>query len=77
MEQLFKPGQTGLVFFVALVQIFAYASVVPIMNGESTDARSWGRPFNARAEQWNCRLAMIGFAALIIDEMFRQSPVFH
>lgn len=76
MEQLFNPGATGLILFVASVQLFAYASVVPIMNGESTDARSWG-PFNARAERWNGRLAMIGFAALIIDEMLRQSPVFH
>ncbi|CAM6091618.1 unnamed protein product [Calypogeia fissa] len=76
MEQLFQPGQTGLVFFIGAVQIFAYASVVPIMNGESTDARSWG-PFNARAERWNGRLAMVGFASLIIAEMISQSPLFN
>ncbi|CAM6085505.1 unnamed protein product [Calypogeia fissa] len=76
MEQLFAPGAVGLPFFIVMVQLFAYASVVPIINGESTDARKWG-PFNARAERWNGRLAMIGFAALIVDEMIRQSPVFH
>lgn len=76
MEQLFRPGSTALVFFLALVQIVAYASLVLIVNGESTDARSWG-PFNAKTERWNGRLAMIGFAALLIDEMMRQSPVFH
>jgi hypothetical protein len=76
MQQLFSPGSTGLVFFIGLVQIIAYASLVPIVNGESTDARSWG-PFTAKRERWNGRLAMIGFAALLIDEMLRQSPVFH
>ncbi|KAL3691690.1 hypothetical protein R1sor_005341 [Riccia sorocarpa] len=75
-EQLFMPGATGLVFFVGAVQLLTYASLVPIVNGESTDARSFG-PFTARAERWNGRLAMIGFAALLIDEMVRQSPVFH
>jgi hypothetical protein len=74
-EQVFSPGASGLTFFILAVLVFAYASLIPIMNGESTDARSWG-PFNARAERWNGRLAMIGFAALIIDEMFRGSPVF-
>jgi hypothetical protein len=75
MEQLFAPGAVGLPFFIVAVQIFAYASVVPILNGESTDARSWG-PFTARAERWNGRLAMIGFAALLIVEAFRHSAVF-
>ncbi|KAL2622348.1 hypothetical protein R1flu_002553 [Riccia fluitans] len=75
-EQLFRPGATGLVFFVGAIQLLTYATLVPIVNGESTDARSFG-PFTARAERWNGRLAMIGFAALLIDEMIRQSPVFH
>ncbi|BFI30470.1 hypothetical protein MPTK2_3g12550 [Marchantia polymorpha subsp. ruderalis] len=76
MEQIVRPATSGLVFFVAAVQLISYASMVPIMNGESTDARSFG-PFNARAERWNGRLAMIGFAALIIDEMIRQGPLIH
>jgi hypothetical protein len=75
-EQLYTPGQTGLVFFVGAVQLFTYASLVPIMNGESTDARSFG-PFTARAERWNGRLAMIGFLSLVVTEMFRHAPVFH
>ncbi|KAG6553408.1 hypothetical protein Mapa_005143 [Marchantia paleacea] len=76
IEQIYNPATSGLVFFVGAVQVFTYASMIPIMNGESTDARSWG-PFNARAERWNGRLAMIGFAALIIDEMIRQGPLIH
>ncbi|KAL3691685.1 hypothetical protein R1sor_005336 [Riccia sorocarpa] len=76
MEQLFKPGATGLVLFVGAVQLLTYATLVPISKGESTDARSFG-PFTARAERWNGRLAMIGFAALIVNELIRQSPVFH
>ena len=75
-EQLYTPGQTGLVFFVGAVQLFTYASLVPILNGESTDARSFG-PFTARAERWNGRLAMIGFLSLVVTEMFRHAPVFH
>jgi hypothetical protein len=75
-EQLYMPGQTGLVFFVGAVQLFTYASLVPIANGESNDARSFG-PFTARAERWNGRLAMLGFLSLVVTEMFRHAPVFH
>ena len=75
-DQLYMPGQTGLVFFVGAVQLFTYASLVPIINGESTDARSFG-PFTAQAERWNGRLAMIGFLSLVVTEMFRHAPVFH
>jgi hypothetical protein len=35
MEQLFNPTTSGLVFFVGAVQLFIYASLIPIMNGES------------------------------------------
>jgi hypothetical protein len=76
LEQVYSPGATGLPYFIGVVQLFTYATIVPIINGESTDARSWG-PFNAKAERWNGRLAMIGFVALIIDELVRGSPVFH
>lgn len=76
IEQLSAPGQTGLPFFIGAVQLFTYASLIPIFNGESTDARSFG-PFTARAERWNGRLAMIGFFSLVITELFRQAPVFH
>ncbi|MCO5560229.1 hypothetical protein L7F22_013841 [Adiantum nelumboides] len=76
MEQLFNPSTSGLLWFGAVVQLFTVASIIPFANGESTDARRWG-PFNAKAERWNGRLAMIGFAALVIDEMIRQGPLIH
>lgn len=76
MEQLYAPGQTGLPLFIGAVQLFTYASLVPIFNGESTDARSFG-PFTAQAERWNGRLAMLGFFSLLVTELFRQAPVFH
>ncbi|KAG0619064.1 hypothetical protein M758_4G113200 [Ceratodon purpureus] len=76
VEQLFNPSTSGLVYFVGAVQLFTYASIVPIMNGESTDARSFG-PFTARAERWNGRLAMLGFLSLVVTELIRQAPVFH
>lgn len=49
MEQLFNPTTSGLVFFVGAVQVFIYASLIPIMNRESTDAHSFG-PFTAVTE---------------------------
>ncbi|MCO5608951.1 hypothetical protein L7F22_063169 [Adiantum nelumboides] len=76
MEQLFHPSTFGLIWFTLVVQLFTLASVIPFVNGESTDARRWG-PFTARAERWNGRLAMIGFATLIVDEMIRQGALFH
>lgn len=75
-EQLYTPaGGFGLVFYVALVQIITLASVIPILNGESTDARSFG-PFRAQAERWNGRLAMVGFLSLLLAEQFIHAPVF-
>jgi len=76
LEQVFSPGTTGLVFFLGAVQLFTYASLVPIMNGESTDARSFG-PFTAKAERWNGRLAMIGFFSLIVTELYTHTAFFH
>ncbi|MCO5584189.1 hypothetical protein L7F22_038112 [Adiantum nelumboides] len=74
MEQLFNPATSGLLWFAGVVQLFTLASIIPFASGESTDARSWG-PFNAKAERWNGRLAMVGFAALVIGEMIRQGPL--
>jgi hypothetical protein len=76
MQQLFNPSTSGLIYFVGAVQLFTYASIVPIMNGESTDARSFG-PFTAQAERWNGRLAMLGFLSLVVTELIRGTPVFH
>ncbi|KAL2632179.1 hypothetical protein R1flu_016865 [Riccia fluitans] len=73
-DQLYTQG-TGLVYYVALVPLIAYASIVPMLNGESSDARSFG-PFTARAERWNGRLAMIGFPSLLLTESFIHAPVF-
>lgn len=76
IDQVFSPGSTGLIWFLAAVQIITYASIVPIFNAkESTDARSFG-PFTAMAERWNGRAAMIGFASLIATEFFIQGPLF-
>lgn len=75
-EQLYTPaGGFGLVFYVAIVQLITFASVIPVLNGESTDARSFG-PFRAQAERWNGRLAMLGFLSLLLTEQFIHSPVF-
>ena len=75
LEQLTNVGQPGLIYFLAAVQVFTYASLVPIMSGESTDARSFG-PFTAKAERWNGRIAMLGFFGLIVTELFTHAAVF-
>lgn len=76
VDQVFSPSSTGLIWFLASVQILTYASLVPIFNArESTDARSFG-PFRAKAERWNGRAAMIGFASLLLTELFIQGPLF-
>ncbi|XP_024534959.1 early light-induced protein, chloroplastic-like [Selaginella moellendorffii] len=75
-EQLYSPGSTGLFHFLAVAQLFAYASLVPMFKGESPDSRSIG-PFRAMAERWNGRTAMLGFLALVITEFFTKTPVFH
>ncbi|CAM6099897.1 unnamed protein product [Calypogeia fissa] len=70
-------GSTGLIWFLAVVPLFIWASFVPIFGwNESPDSRSFG-PFNARAERWNGRAAMIGFVALLVTENFLlKGPLF-
>lgn len=76
LEQVTAPGNKGLLYFVAVAQVLAYASLVPILQRESPDSRRWG-PFNAKAERWNGRLAMLGFAGLVISEVIRGSALIH
>lgn len=70
-------GSTGLIWFLGVVPLFIWASFVPIFGwNESPDSRQFG-PFNAKAERWNGRAAMIGFAALLITENFiANGPLF-
>ncbi|EFJ28730.1 LHC-related protein [Selaginella moellendorffii] len=75
-EQLYTPGNFGLFNFLAVAQLFAYASLVPMFKGESPDSRSLG-PFRAMAERWNGRTAMLGFLALVLTEFFTKTPVFN
>jgi len=75
LQQVTNAGQPGLLYFLGAVQLFTYASLVPIMSGESTDARSFG-PFTAQAERWNGRIAMLGFLGLVVTELFTHSAVF-
>ncbi|KAL3681444.1 hypothetical protein R1sor_024400 [Riccia sorocarpa] len=68
---------TGLIWFLVVAPIFIWASFVPIFGwNESPDSRKFG-PFNAKAERWNGRAAMIGFLSLIITEqVFVHGPLF-
>jgi hypothetical protein len=70
-------GSTGLIWFLAVVPFFIWASFVPIFGwNESPDSRSFG-PFNAKAERWNGRAAMIGFICLLFTEQFLlKGPLF-
>ena len=75
LQQVAGADQPGLFYFLGAGQLFTYASLVPIVNGESSDARSFG-PFTAKAERWNGRIAMLGFLGLVVTEFFTQSAVF-
>ncbi|KAL3681443.1 hypothetical protein R1sor_024399 [Riccia sorocarpa] len=70
-------NSTGLVWFLAVAPIFIAASFVPIFGwNESPDSRKFG-PFNAKAERWNGRAAMIGFFSLLVTEqLVLNGPVF-
>jgi hypothetical protein len=70
-QQITEPYNTGFFWLVAATNIIIFASLVPIFNGESPDSRSNG-PFNGQAERWNGRLAMIGYAGLLIYEFAAQ-----
>ncbi|BBN15585.1 hypothetical protein MPTK1_6g20780 [Marchantia polymorpha subsp. ruderalis] len=68
---------TGGFWFLAVAPILIFASFVPIFRwNESPDSRKFG-PFNAKAERWNGRAAMIGFASLLLTEnLLIHGPLF-
>nr|PNR44121.1 hypothetical protein PHYPA_016505 [Physcomitrium patens] len=76
MNQLTSPGQTELLFFLVAMQLLTYASMVPIMSCELSDARSFGS-FTARAERWNGPMAMVGFLSLLVTEIFTHTAIFN
>jgi len=53
---------------LALAAAFSYASLVPILKGVRHEAFG---PFTPRAEYWNGRAAMVGWAALIALETWQ------
>lgn len=66
VEQVTKGG--GFLWFLLVAPVFIWATFVPIFGrGESPDSRKSG-PFNAKAERWNGRAAMIGFVSLLLTE---------
>eukprot|EP00850_Spirogloea_muscicola_P000343 SM000001S04745 [mRNA] locus=s1:1944317:1949047:- [translate_table: standard] len=67
VQQVTESGSTGLFWLLVFGQVFFYASLVPMFQGESPDSRVNG-PFNAQAERWNGRTAMLGFAGLLAFE---------
>jgi len=74
-DQVLGPGATErLGWFFALTQLIFTASLVPFAKRESPDSRRFG-PFTAKAERWNGRLAMLGFAGIIVTEVVKQSSL--
>ncbi|KAH7277726.1 hypothetical protein KP509_38G004100 [Ceratopteris richardii] len=68
IEQVTKGN--GFLWFLLVAPVFIWATFVPIFGqSESPDSRKVG-PFNAKAERWNGRAAMIGFVSLIVVEQF-------
>jgi hypothetical protein len=66
-QQISEPGNTGFFWLVAVTNLIIFGSLVPFFRGESPDSRVSG-PFNAQAERWNGRVAMIGYAGLLAYE---------
>jgi hypothetical protein len=74
-DQVLGPGAVERVgWFFAITQLIFTASLVPFSRRESPDSRKSG-PFNAKAERWNGRLAMLGFAGIIVTEVVKQGPL--
>uniref|UniRef100_A0A0E0Q4S4 Uncharacterized protein n=1 Tax=Oryza rufipogon TaxID=4529 RepID=A0A0E0Q4S4_ORYRU len=63
----------GLAWFAATATVLSAASLVPLLRGESAEARSGG-VMSADAELWNGRFAMLGLVALAFTEFLTGSP---
>jgi hypothetical protein len=79
-EVVEKAHGTSFLYFAAIVVIFTMASLAPtlLVDGEKKLKpvdKEFG-PFKASAEMLNGRAAMLGFAALLAVELFKQSPIF-
>ncbi|GJN24711.1 hypothetical protein PR202_gb12466 [Eleusine coracana subsp. coracana] len=64
---------SGLAWFVATAAILSVASLVPLLQGESAEAKTSGL-MNANAELWNGRFAMLGLVALAVTEYITGAP---
>jgi hypothetical protein len=69
LEQLAHPSW-GVVTAVVLA---AYGTMIPVLGGCVEE--DFG-PFSVKAERWNGRLAMLGFAALLALENWAPVPFF-
>jgi hypothetical protein len=72
LEQAGSGG--GLAWFAATAAVLSAASLVPLLRGESAEARSGG-VMSADAELWNGRFAMLGLVALAFTEFLTGSPL--
>lgn len=64
---------SGLAWFAATAAVLSVASLVPVLKGDSAEARSGG-VMSADAELWNGRFAMLGLVALAFTEFVTGAP---
>ncbi|GJN10121.1 hypothetical protein PR202_ga28185 [Eleusine coracana subsp. coracana] len=64
---------SGLAWFAATAAVLSVASLVPVLQGESAEAKTSGL-MNANAELWNGRFAMLGLVALAVTEYITGTP---
>ncbi|WVZ62099.1 hypothetical protein U9M48_011884 [Paspalum notatum var. saurae] len=64
---------SGLAWFAATAAVLSVASLVPVLKGDSAEARSGG-VMSADAELWNGRFAMLGLVALAVTEYITGAP---
>ncbi|KAG8100519.1 hypothetical protein GUJ93_ZPchr0013g33902 [Zizania palustris] len=64
---------SGMAWFAATAVVFSTASLVPLLSGESAEARN-GAFMSANAELWNGRFAMLGLVTLALTEYLTGAP---